>query len=311
MQTKFIWVLAFAAALLALHVAPGAAAAGSPVPPECKASDLSAADQARCDFIARTPDICQRQGLSEDTRRWCDETRFADELVPPECQEPDLSAADQARCDFIARTPNICQRQGLSEHTQRWCDQRRFAGEPHFTKVRLARNGAVRSIHLIVTETGQEVFTSYPYGVEFARPHDDDRVVRMKSAELDGMLEGRPTPAGSTPAPSGFATGLPIGWNNTSVPPLGVTPGQCLNYTINTPSNYQEQSDFQLVHGRRQHLGADQRLVHGERRGGSVQSLEHLLVQRSVAELDQLDHPILQCLMRSIRSRRACRRATR
>ena len=190
MQTKLTWILAAAAATLALPAAPGAAAASSPVPPECEASDLSAADQARCDFIARTPNICLRQGLSEDT--------------------------------------------------QRWCDQRRFAGEPHFTQLRLARDGAVRSIHLIVTETGQETFTSYPYGVAFAGPRDDDRVVRIKSDELDGMLEGRPTLAGSAPAASGFATGLPIGWNDST----GATPGQCFNYTIATPSNNVQTQSF-------------------------------------------------------------------
>jgi len=73
MQMKLTWVLALAAALLALQVAPGAAAASSPVPPECQASDLSPAAQARCAFIARTPNVCQRQGLSEDTQRWCDQ----------------------------------------------------------------------------------------------------------------------------------------------------------------------------------------------------------------------------------------------
>jgi hypothetical protein len=241
MQTKLIWVLALAATLVALHGAPGAAAVSSPVPPECEASDLSAAAQARCDFIARTPNICQRQGLSEDTQRWCDETRVADELVPPECREPDLSAADQARCDYIARTPNLCLRQGLSDRTQRWCDQQRFADEPHFVLVRLARDGAVRSVHLIVTETGEEVVTSYPYGILFAQPDPTDREVRVTTDELGGFLEGRPTPAGRTPTSNQYATGIQIGWN----PSTGVTPGQCLNFDIQEPVSKAEQLSFQ------------------------------------------------------------------
>jgi hypothetical protein len=54
-------------------------------------------------------------------------------------------------------------------------------------------------------------------------------------------LEGSPTPAGQTPpAPVGFATGLPIGWNSST----GSTSGQCLNYTISTPSNPIEQASF-------------------------------------------------------------------
>jgi hypothetical protein len=57
-------------------------------------------------------------------------------------------------------------------------------------------------------------------------------------------VEGRPTPAAAlgapSAAPSGFAAGLPIGWNEST----GATPGQCFNYTINTPSNNVEQASF-------------------------------------------------------------------
>jgi hypothetical protein len=65
-------------AALAIAVAPATLAAGeapttAPVPQECRNPNLSAAEQARCDFIARTPDVCLRSGLSEETRRFCDE----------------------------------------------------------------------------------------------------------------------------------------------------------------------------------------------------------------------------------------------
>jgi outer membrane protein assembly factor BamB len=62
-------VLAVAPGTLAAHEAPATA----PVPKECQKPNLSAAEQARCDFIARTPDLCLRSGLSEDTQRFCDE----------------------------------------------------------------------------------------------------------------------------------------------------------------------------------------------------------------------------------------------
>src|SRR5687768_10379977 len=58
--------------------------------------------------------------------------------------------------------PPICFRDELSRVTQRLCDRIRFAGESHYNVVKLARHGAIRSVHLIVTETGEEVFTSYP-----------------------------------------------------------------------------------------------------------------------------------------------------
>ena len=42
------------------------------------------------------------------------------------------------------------------------------------------------------------------------------------------------------PAPTGFATGLPIGWNSST----GPASGQCFNYTIATPSNNFTQASF-------------------------------------------------------------------
>jgi hypothetical protein len=161
--------------------------------------------------------------------------------VPPECEQPDLSAGEQARCDFIARTPNICMRRELSDRTQLWCDQMRFADEPNYEVVRLARNGAVRSIHLIETATGREVVTQYPYGRAFGVPTDDTREVRMKVEELREFLDGRPTPGAiEAPGSSGYATGLPIGWNNST----GVAPDQCLNYTLQSIGDQLEQASF-------------------------------------------------------------------
>jgi hypothetical protein len=139
------------------------------------------------------------------------------------------------------RTSELCQRSKLSDKTQLFCDQQRFAGEPVYQIVRLAADGTVRSIHLIETATGREVVTGYPYGRKFAAPDRRDREVRMKVADLESFLDGRPTPAASEPpTPSGYANGLPVGWN----PSTGITSGQCFNYTIQDPSNSKEQEDF-------------------------------------------------------------------
>jgi hypothetical protein len=153
--------------------------------------------------------------------------------------------------------PAFCFRQDLRPRVERLCDRLRFRGEPHFNAVRVARNGAVRSIRLLVTETGQEVFRAHPYGTAFAVPGSGDREVKMKTRLLRLFLRGRPTP-GSTrrvwsifgpvasggpvanAAPTGYATGLSIGWN----PSTGVTSGQCFNFTVATPSNNVEQASF-------------------------------------------------------------------
>ena len=130
---KLRWIVAG----MGLFVLPAAlpsdaGAAVGPVPKECQNPNLSAAERARCNFIARTPNICQRSGLSGETQRFCDELAEAPATppVPRECQDPNLSAAARARCDFIARTPDICQRSGLSEETQRFCDELAEAPEP-------------------------------------------------------------------------------------------------------------------------------------------------------------------------------------
>jgi hypothetical protein len=253
MRKQLKWVLAGAVALL-FHAGTAAAveaadaapssqatnAATNPVPAECQQPDLSPQAKARCDFIAHTPNLCQRSGLSKETRQFCDQLAGAPAL-PKECQRPNLSPEAQARCDFIANTPDLCQRSNLSKNTQLFCDQQRFAGEPLYNVVRVAANGAVRSIHLIETATGREVFTGYPYGIKFAAPDERDRELRMKVEDLKPFLDGRPSPtAAQAPAASGYATGLPIGWN----PSTGITSGQCFNYTIKTPSNNIEQSSF-------------------------------------------------------------------
>ena len=142
--------------------------------------------------------------------------------------------------------PKECQQPRLSKEVQRFCDQLQFADVPHYHVVRYAPTGAVRSVHLIDTKTGRALVTSYPYGIKFAildelTPGESDREVRVRTRELEGALKGRPTPAGQTPpSPAGFATGLPIGWNSST----GPTSGQCLNYTIATPSNNVEQASF-------------------------------------------------------------------
>jgi hypothetical protein len=141
--------------------------------------------------------------------------------------------------------PEECLEPNLPKEVQRFCDQLRFADVPHYHVVRYAPTGAVRSIHLIDTMTGRALVTSYPYGLKFAiadelTPGERDREVRVRTEALQGALEGSPTPAPPVPATENFATGLPIGWNSST----GVTPGQCLNYTIAPLSNNVEQASF-------------------------------------------------------------------
>jgi hypothetical protein len=144
--------------------------------------------------------------------------------------------------------PEECLAPTLSPEVQRFCDQLRFADVPHYNVVRYAPTGAVRSVHLIDTETGRALVTSYPHGLKFAiadelTPGERDREVRVRTEDLQGALEGTPTPGAPTPepaVPTGFATGLPIGWNAST----GATSGDCLNYTIATPSNNVQQTSF-------------------------------------------------------------------
>jgi hypothetical protein len=143
------------------------------------------------------------------------------------------------------QVPEECLEPNLSPEVQRFCDQLQFADVPHYHVVRHAPTGAVRSIHLIDTETGRKVVTSYPHGIKFAiaddlTPGESDREVRVRTEDLKGVLEASPTPAPPVPAPAGFATGLGIGWNSST----GLTPGQCLNYTIAPLSNNVEQASF-------------------------------------------------------------------
>ena len=78
MTSKLFWAIAGAVALiLPVAAATGAAAADRPVPEECRLPRLSPAEKARCDFIARTPDLCERAGLSGETQRFCDRLRDA------------------------------------------------------------------------------------------------------------------------------------------------------------------------------------------------------------------------------------------
>jgi hypothetical protein len=86
-------VLAVAPGTLAAHEAPTTA----PVPKECQKPNLSAAEQARCDFIARTPDLCLRSGLSEETQRFCDE--FGQTQDYPSCAWP-VQASPEGNGNF-------------------------------------------------------------------------------------------------------------------------------------------------------------------------------------------------------------------
>ena len=150
----------------------------------------------------------------------------------------------------------------LSEEEQRECDLRRFGNEPHFNRVHLTQDGVVRAIHLIETETGRTVFSSFPYGLTFASTDEEERQVRMKTNRLESYVTGRRTPGtrradlhtqvrerrerivarrrggvGETPV---SAKGLSIGWNDAT----GPTSGMCFNYKIDVPGNNVEQISF-------------------------------------------------------------------
>ncbi len=99
---KLPWTLA-GMVLLALPAALHAQASAtiSVLPPECQAPDLSAAEQARCDFIAHVPNLCLRPGLSERTQQFCDQLGQVPEptteiTVSPEVPADIPGGADQA-----------------------------------------------------------------------------------------------------------------------------------------------------------------------------------------------------------------------
>jgi hypothetical protein len=91
MRRELLWTVAGVGLLAVPAALPSeAGAATGPVPRECQLPNLSAEAQARCDFIARTPDICLRTGLSEATQRFCDE--LGEEPTPGITISPDVPA---------------------------------------------------------------------------------------------------------------------------------------------------------------------------------------------------------------------------
>ena len=156
-----------------------------------------------------------------------------------------LHAGMAAAAGKPPQVPQQCLEPHLPQEVQRLCDQLRFADVPHYHVVRHASNGAVRSIHLIETETGRAVATSYPHGIKFAAPVHDDSELRLRPEELTGALDGRPPPESAPPPsrPAGAALGLPIGWNSST----GPTSGDCFNYAISTPSTNVGQSSFSAL----------------------------------------------------------------
>ncbi|MGE0684213.1 MAG: hypothetical protein AB7P69_25310, partial [Candidatus Binatia bacterium] len=163
----------------------------------------------------------------------------ANALDRKDCGRPEPDAATVDFCTSIG-IPQTCFLPNLSQDDQRSCDQQRFNGEPHFNVVRLSADGAVRSIQLLRTDTGRTVFTAHPHGTTFAVPADGDAVARLHVEFLEQLLTARPTPGSLTASSSNYATGLPIGWNNS----VSVAPGQCLNYTISNPGAIFEQASF-------------------------------------------------------------------
>lgn len=164
------------------------------------------------------------------------------------CDYDNLSGDTQAFCDSLAEAPDdlppVCFNIWISDETQRMCDRVLFAGEPHYYIVDLARNGAVRAIRLIETETGREAATALPYGLDFASQGDEPRQIRIKFEDIKDFVEGRPTPGSSIARGSSrsntYGTGLPIGWNNSS----GPTPGECFNYTFAPLGDQITEADF-------------------------------------------------------------------
>jgi hypothetical protein len=134
----------------------------------------------------------------------------------------------------------------LPKEEQLACDRLRF-GERHFNRVRLTREGVVKSIHLH-DGTSREVFTSFPYGIDFAAWDESEREMRMEVEDLADFLKGRPTPgsrrSGLGGEPSDFATGRPIGWNDST----GIAPGDCFNYRIEAPPDPEDQASFTSEH---------------------------------------------------------------
>ena len=87
------WAVAGIGLLATLPALPsGAGAANGVVPSECREPNLSAAAQARCNFIARHPNLCQFPRLSEATRRFCDELAGTPEPTPGITISPEVPA---------------------------------------------------------------------------------------------------------------------------------------------------------------------------------------------------------------------------
>ena len=166
-------------------------------------------------------------------------TLNANAYEPKDCGQPNPDNATVQYCESI-NIPAMCFQQNLPEEEQRSCDQQRFQGEPHYNVVRLSPEGAVRSVRLLRTDTGRVVFNGYPHGIAFAAPGNGDKEVRMHTEFLTQFLNARPTPGSLTATSDNYATGLPIGWSNS----VGVAPGQCLNYTIVSADNGDEQVSF-------------------------------------------------------------------
>jgi hypothetical protein len=87
------WAVVGIGLLATLPALPsGAGAANGEIPSECQDPNLSAAAEARCNFIARTPNLCLRSQLSEATRRFCDELAGTPEPTPGITISPDVPA---------------------------------------------------------------------------------------------------------------------------------------------------------------------------------------------------------------------------
>lgn len=140
-------------------------------------------------------------------------------------------------------------------HTAFSCDPARYEGDSFFAKVRLNGDG-IASMHLLRTEDGKEVGTSYPYGSARAIVTEDTRELCMRSKRLDRFVDrierrqrllawlerGRqllpPLPGAREdrtgaidPAADATTTpldGLELGW----LPSAGHTTGQCFNFTV-------------------------------------------------------------------------------
>jgi hypothetical protein len=187
--------------------------------------------QARCDFIARTPDICQRQELSEDTQRWCDQRRFAGEPVYNVVR---LAADGTVRSIRLIETETG--RVALTAYPYGTA----YAA-PHARDREIRMKVDALAGFLDGRPTPGHLGRSQRTEMDLGPLEHDEMNSRAKGPQLAAFdpalspILNDATPGSSKlqlaqlASPS-YAQGLNIGWNDST----GLAPSPCLNYTIQT-----------------------------------------------------------------------------